>query len=185
MLSKMISRKQKEKPEPIQMSEMTEINAKKQLLLERSSSILLTLEKMIDDKKNYLSMLDNNTEYKQKMGENDDKLFKGWIVYSYPDNVTIDERGRIYRKIWDLEIDKIDSVKQFKKEYLYDTLNPKFSSYNFNDKLLLEIEQFKNNMFAEGKRKRKRKREKQNGKNLKEKKQKENIKEKLEQEKIR
>lgn len=43
MLSKMISRKQKEKPEPIQMSEMTEINAKKQLLLERSSSILLTL----------------------------------------------------------------------------------------------------------------------------------------------
>lgn len=122
---------------------------------------------MIDDKKNYLSMLDNNTEYKQKMGENDDKLFKGWIVYSYPDNVTIDERGRIYRKIWDLEIDKIDSVKQFKKEYLYDTLNPKFSSYNFNDKLLLEIEQFKNNMFAEGKRKRKRIRKKRKTKRKK------------------
>jgi len=115
-------------------------------------------------------MLDNNTEYKQKMGENNDKMFKGWVVYSYPENIMIDERGRIYEKLWNLDIDDIDSVKQFKKEYLYDILNPKFSSYNFNDRLLLEIEQFKNNMFAQGKRKRKRKKRKTKRKKSKRKK---------------
>ena len=98
-------------------------------------------------------MLDNNTDYK-------DKNLKGWEVYSYPENIKIDERGRIYKKIWDLDIDDIDSVKQFKKKYLYNSLNPKFSSYNFNDKLLQEIEQFKTNMFVEGKRKRKKRKTK-------------------------
>ena len=174
MLSK-FKPKKKEEPEPIQMSEMTEMTdmsemtETKELLLQRASTILLALEKMIEDKKKYLAMLDNNTEYKQKLGEDYDKNQKAWVVYSYPENIKIDERGRIYKKIWDLDIDKIDSVKQFKKEYLYETLNPnpKFSSYNFNDRLLLEIEQFKNNMLAEGKRKRKRKRKKRKTKRKK------------------
>ena len=171
MLSRFIPRKQKETIESSQMSGLDESD-KKEIFLQMASSKLKNLEKLIQDKKEYLKMLDNNTEYKQKMGENNDKMFKGWMVHSYPDNVTIDERGRIYKKIWDLDIDKIDIVQQFKKEYLYDTLNPNpnFSSYDFNDTLLLEIERYKNDMFGEGKRKRKRKKRKTKRKKSKRKK---------------
>tara|TARA_Y100000816_G_scaffold129523_1_gene91331 strand:- start:4409 stop:4780 length:372 start_codon:yes stop_codon:yes gene_type:complete len=117
-------------------------------------------------------MLNNNTEYKQKMEKDNDNNYKAWLVYSYPENIMIDERGRIFKKIWDLDIEDIDSVKEFKKEYLYDRLNLKYSNYNFNDTLFQEIEEFNNNMFAQGKRKRKRKKRKTKRKNMKEKKQK-------------
>jgi hypothetical protein len=57
MLSRFMPKK-KEEPGPIQISEMTEMTdmsemtETKELLLQRASTILLALEKMIEDKKN-------------------------------------------------------------------------------------------------------------------------------------
>ena len=43
-------------------------------------------------------MLNNNPEYKQKMKEkNAYKNFKGCVVYSYPENVIINDKANIYK----------------------------------------------------------------------------------------
>lgn len=82
-------------------------------------------------------------------------------------NVSIDERGKIFKKIWDLDIEDIDSIKQFKEEYLYNTLNLKHSNYNFNDRLFQEMEEFKNKISAQGKREKRKTKQKKKRKNKK------------------
>ena len=161
MLSQFIHKKKDKSLELGEMSKLDESD-KKEIFLQMASSKLINLEKLIQDKKEYLIMLNNNPEYKQKMKEKDaDKNFKAWVVYSYPENVIIDDRADIYKDVWFLlnVFDK-NSVKEFKKIKLYDTLHSRFSSYDFNDTLFEEIEKYKNNMFAEGKRKRKKRKTK-------------------------
>ena len=89
MISQFIHKKKDKSLELGEMSKLDESD-KKEIFLQMASSKLINLEKLIQDKKEYLIMLNNNPEYKQKMKEKDaDKNFKAWVVYSYPENVII------------------------------------------------------------------------------------------------
>lgn len=66
------------------MTETTNMTETKESLFHKASSKLLALEKMIDEKRKYLAMLNNNTQYKQKMEQENDNNYKAWLIYSYP-----------------------------------------------------------------------------------------------------